>query len=136
MLREPHHDRAAEAGTRIDPHVVRQAGDGAEAVARAARRRVAIVHAAADIGHPAAAIQRQQFQSDTFAVVVMRRQDLPAAGMLQQVGGEFGDDDGDLGDARFGHTVGAREAAHPPTRFGYLACFGDGSDHVISNAPG
>ena len=55
IAQEAHHDRAAETGARIDPHIVRQPRDRAEAVAGAAGCRVTVVHAATDVGHAAAA---------------------------------------------------------------------------------
>jgi hypothetical protein len=58
-----------------------------------------------------------------------------ATGVLQQVGGKFGDDDRDLVDARAGQSDAAGQIAYHPTGPGYLTRFGDGGEHARSNAP-
>ena len=84
--------------TGIDPHRVGEALDGAEAGAGAAGGRVAVLHAAIRIGHAAAAIQCQHFQPGALGIVASAGVDMPAAAVLQKVGGKFGDDDRHLVD--------------------------------------
>ena len=51
------------------------------------------------IGHAAAAIQCQQFQPRALGIVALDGMDMAAAAVLQQIGGELGDDDRHLIDA-------------------------------------
>ena len=55
--------------------------------------------------------------------------DMAAAAVLQQVGGEFGDDDRDLVDARLRQPDAPRKIAHQSAGFGDLAGIGDGGEH-------
>ena len=57
-------------GPRIRTHVVCQPSDRAEPGAWAAGSRVAVFHAAPDIGHAAAAVQCQHLQSRAAGIVV------------------------------------------------------------------
>ena len=73
--------------------VVGEPRDRAQAGARAAGGRVAVLHAAARIGHAAAAVQRQHLEPGAAGVVARTGVDVPAAAVLHQVGGRLGDDD-------------------------------------------
>jgi hypothetical protein len=132
--KEPDHDRGAKTGTGIDPQIVGQTRDRTKAGARAAGRGVAVIHAARDVGHAAAAIQRQHFQSRAVCVLAVRCEDVPAARMFQQVGREFGGNDRHVIETRLGHAGAPRASAHQPAGFGNLARIGNGGDHVTSSA--
>ena len=61
--------------------------------------------------------------------------DVPAAAVLEQIGGEFGDDDRDLIDASAWQPDATGEIADQPTGFRNLARIGNCGEHATSNAP-
>ncbi len=88
-----HHDGAASAQG-IDVEVRRQALDGAQTGAGAAGRGIAVCHAALDV-HARTVVQGCQFQPGGRARAQGAQDQRAAAGMLDQVAGQFGRDDAD-----------------------------------------
>ena len=109
--------------------------DRAEPGAGTAGGGIAVLHATFGVGHATAAIERQQFQSRTVRVVEPVGVDVAAVAMLEQVGGEFGDDDRHLVDARLRQPGAPCNIAHQSASFGDLTGIGDGGEHAKSNAP-
>ena len=87
------------------------------------------------VGHAAAAIQCQQLEPCAAGIVAAAGMDMAAAAVLQQIGGEFGDDDRHLVDACPRQPDARCDSGHQPAGLGDLAGIGDGGEHATSNAP-